>query len=196
MYVSSYVGFAPADDPEIIMLCMADEPMGGAYYGSLVAAPVVSAVFEQALPYLGYFKEYTEKELESLNVQVPNVVGHSVDNAKSTLTGLDLIVEVVGNNNTVIKQIPALNSTMPKEGKIYIYTEETSDNDLVTVPNVINMSLQDANKEITNAGLNFMPTGGAVNSPGAYALSQSKAGEQVPKGTVIEVKFVVNDETG
>ena len=196
MYVSSYVGFAPADDPEIIMLVMVDEPMGGVYYGSLVAAPVVSTVFEQALPYLGYFKEYTEDEYEKLGVIVPEVTGHSKENAKATLEALGLKVSVEGNGDTVIKQIPSNGSTIPPNGKVILYTEETTGTNLVTVPSVLNMSLQEANTAITNAGLNFMATGGASNSPGAFAISQSNTVTQVPRGSVIEVKFVVNDETG
>jgi stage V sporulation protein D (sporulation-specific penicillin-binding protein) len=196
IYVSSYVGFAPADDPEIIMLVMVDEPMGGKYFGSLVAAPVVSAVFEEALPYLGYFKEYTEEEYQKLNVVVPDVVGKDITSVQETLKGLNLNPKVVGNGGTVIKQIPAAGATMPKNGNIYLYTEDNYDEQLVTVPDVTNMSLQDANKAITNAGLNFMATGGAANSPGAFAVSQSVVGQKVPKGSVIEVKFVVNNETG
>lgn len=196
IYVSSYVGFAPADDPEIIMLVMVDEPMGGKYFGSLVAAPVVSAVFEEALPYLGYFKEYTEEEYQKLNVVVPDVVGKDITSVQETLKGLNLNPKVVGNGGTVIKQIPAAGATMPKNGNIYLYTEDNYDEQLVTVPDVTNMSLQDANKAISNAGLNFMATGGAANSPGAFAVSQSVVGQKVPKGSVIEVKFVVNNETG
>ncbi len=195
IYVSSYVGFAPADDPEIIMLVMVDEPMGGKYFGSLVAAPVVSSVFEEALPYLGYFKEYTDEEYAKLNVTVPSVTGRPLESASSTLSALSLDVEVIGEGTTVLKQIPASSSTMPRNGKIYLYTEE-SEPQMVNIPNVANMSLQEANKAITNAGLNFMATGGAANSPGAYAISQSQYGVKVAKGSVIEVKFVTNDETG
>lgn len=195
VYVSSYVGFAPADDPEIIMLVMVDEPMGGKYYGSLVAAPVVSAVFEEALPYLGYFKEYTDEEYKKLNVKVPDVVGRPADSASSTLGDLSLNVEVVGNGTTVVKQIPASTTTMPRNGKIYLFTDDKEPT-MVEIPNVANMNLADANRTLTNAGLNMLSTGGAANSPGAYAISQSEYGTKVPKGTVIHVKFVTNDETG
>lgn len=195
IYVSSYVGFAPADDPEIIMLVMVDEPMGGKYYGSLVAAPVVSAVFEEALPYLGYFKEYTDEEYKKLNIKVPDVIGRPVESAKSTLGDLSLVPEVIGNGSSVIRQVPESTSTMPRNGKIYLFTED-KDSTMVDIPNVANMNLADANKALTNAGLNMLATGGAANSPGAYAISQSQYGTKVPKGTVIHVKFVTNDETG
>lgn len=197
-YVSSYVGFAPADDPEIVMLVMVDEPSNGVYYGSLVAAPVVSNVFEEVLPYLGYFKEYTPEELAKQNVQLPDVTGRTKDDAKASLSSLVSNVEIVGNGNTVIKQVPEAQTSMPRNGKVVLYTEEgLADKNMGTVPNVINMNLQDANKAITNAGFTFMATGGAVDSPKAYAISQSNgAGAKLPKGSVIEVKFVVNNETG
>lgn len=195
-YVSSYVGFAPADDPEIIMLVMVDEPTGGKYYGSLVAAPVVSAVFKEALPYLGYFPEYTVEELESMEISLPVVEGIAIEKAKNTLINSGLNVDVVGNGTTVIKQIPAGGNQIPRSGKIILYTEEDYDEEYVTVPNVINMSLQDANVEITNAGLNIKPTGGAANQAGAYAMLQNYNGVEVPRGTIIEVMFVADTETG
>ena len=85
---------------------------------------------------------------------------------------------------------------MPKNGNIYLYTEDNYDEQLVTVPDVTNMSLQDANKAITNAGLNFMATTVVLQIVRCLAVSQSVVGQKVPKGSVIEVKFVVNNETG
>jgi len=198
-YVSSYCGFAPANDPEIIMLVMVDEPTGGAYYGSLVAAPVVSEVFKVALPYLGYFPEYTDEELAKMSIVVPDMTNQTVANATSTLNSLssDLKIEKVGNGETVLKQVPLSGNSLPRDGKIILYTEETSQEDLATVPSVLNMSLQDANVAITNAGLNFKPTGGAKNHAGAYATEQNhQEGERVARGTIVEVAFYANDETG
>ena len=55
-YISSFVGFAPAKDPEVAILLTIDEPVG-VYYGGQIAAPVVSDIFENILPYLGIEKE-------------------------------------------------------------------------------------------------------------------------------------------
>ncbi len=194
IYVSSYCGFAPADDPEIIMLVMVDEPSNGDYFGSRVAAPVVSAVFKDALPYLGYFPEYTQEEYENMAVVVPDVTGENYNNASTTLSSINLNVEKVGEGDVVLRQSPMAGGTMPRNGKIILYTEEVAA-EYVTVPSVINMSLSDANKVITNAGLNFMPTGGAANNKGSLAMSQDSIGEKVEKGTIIEVQFIANDET-
>ncbi len=194
-YVSSYVGFAPANDPEIIMLVMVDEPTAGQYYGSAVSAPVVSSVFKEALPYLGYFPEYTDEEYAKMAVTVPNVKGQPLNNASVTFSNMSITVRPVGNGTTIVKQVPSAGSTMPRNGTIYLYTEDVAET-MVQVPNVINMSLQDANVAITNAGLNFKPVGGAINHAGAKAIQQNISNQKVPKGEVIEVTFLANDETG
>ena len=85
-YVASYCCFAPADDPEIIMLIMADEPMSGEYYGSKVAVPCSRKVMEEILPYLGYYPEYTDEEAENLDVSVPFVEDLSLEDAKKAVT--------------------------------------------------------------------------------------------------------------
>jgi stage V sporulation protein D (sporulation-specific penicillin-binding protein) len=196
IYVSSYVGFAPADDPEIIMLVMVDEPSNGKYYGSLVAAPVVSSVFKDALPYLGYFPEYTAEEYEDMAITIQEVTGENVSAAKTTLESAGLTVEVVGSGESVVKQVPSSGSTMPRNGKIILYTEQGANEELVTVPNVMNMSYEQAEAAITQAGLNFKPDGGAANHAGAYVSYQNYNGTLVPRATIIEVTLVINDETG
>ncbi len=195
IYVGSYVGFAPANDPEVIMLCMVDEPTGGAYYGGTVAAPVVANVFEEILPYLGHFKQYTEDEVKKLGVAVPNVVNRDLEKAKTTIEALQLKVDIIGQGKKVVKQIPSASSMLQKGGKVLLYTEDVNSS-LVTVPNVKGKTLQEANIAITNAGLNFMPTGGAANNPKSKATNQSMLGKKVPVGTIIQVEFVTDSEEG
>ncbi len=195
VYVSSYCAFAPADDPEIIMLVMVDEPSNGDYFGSKVAAPVVRNVFEEVLPYLGHFPEYTEEEYENMAVILPSVEEENVTAAQNTLTALDLNVEVVGDGDTVVRQVPEGNQSMPRYGNVILYTTNESKT-VFAVPDVTGMTLSEANTAITNAGFNFMATGGAANYSGAIAVSQSYLGGQVEKGTVIQVEFMSNDETG
>lgn len=62
-YISSFIGFAPADDPQVIALCVISNPQG-LYYGGLIAAPVVKGIFENILPYLGIEKTITGTETE------------------------------------------------------------------------------------------------------------------------------------
>lgn len=201
LYVSSYCAFAPADDPEIIMLVMVDEPTAKdangslMYYGSIVAVPAVVNVLKEALPYLGYYPEYTEEELEALGVTLPSVEGETVDIAKSTLEALDLQVSVIGEGSKVVAQVPARASSIPRNGKVILYTEENYETEYTTVPNIIGYGLSDVNTILTNANLNFKVGDGAANHAGAVAYSQNYAeGDQVPKGTIIEVTFVIKDE--
>ncbi len=201
LYVSSYCGFAPADDPEIIMLVMVDEPsardQNGAlmYYGSVVACPVVSNTFKEALPYLGYYPEYTDDELEALGITIPALNGQTIENAGSTLEALGLTYTVIGDGDTVAAQIPAKASTLRRGGKVILYTEEDYETEYTTVPNVIGMSLSDVNTTLTNSDLNFKTGDGASSHSGAVAYSQNyEEGCIVPKGTIIEVVFIIKDE--
>ena len=201
LYVSSYCAFAPADDPEIILLVMVDTPtardQNGAlmYYGSIVAVPAVTNVLKEALPYMGYYPEYTQEELEALGVTLPSVEGESVAIAKETLEKQSLQVTVIGNGDKVVAQVPSRASSIPRNGKVILYTEEDYETDYTTVPNVIGYSVSDVNTILTNANLNFKVGDGAANHAGAVAYSQNYAeGSVVPSGTIIEVTFITKDQ--
>lgn len=201
LYVSSYCGFAPADNPEIIMLVMVDEPSARdkngslMYYGSIVACPVVSNTFKEALPHLGYYPEYTDEELDELGITIPAVEGQTVEAAKATLEALGLQSSVVGNGDTVTAQVPARASTLRRNGKVILYTEADQETEYTTVPNIIGYSLSDVNTILTNSNLNFKAGDGASSHAGAVAYSQNYAeGCVVPKGTIIEVVFIIKDE--
>lgn len=196
-YVSSYCAFYPAEDPEIIMLVMIDEPTNGLYYGSAVAAPVVSEVFTQVLPYLGYYAQYSEEELENLDVNVPDVEGADINKAKNTLVGLGLEVNVIGEGDTVIRQVPSSSEAMPKGCTVVLYTEENYEEDMVLVPDLSDMTLSEANKKLSKLGLNLKPLGGAAYKSGAKCSGVMNYKDvYVARGTIIEAYFIVNDETG
>lgn len=201
LYVASYCAFAPADNPEIILLVMIDQPtardQNGAlmYYGSVVAVPAVSNVLKEALPYLGYYPEYTEGELEALGITLPSVEGQDTEIAKETLESLNLQVTAVGGGSKVVAQVPTRGSSIPRNGKVILYTEENYETQYVTVPNIVGYGLSDVNAILTNADLNFKVGDGAANQSGAVAYSQNYAeGCVVPAGTIIEVTFVTKDQ--
>lgn len=194
-YVSSYCAFFPANDPEIIMLVMVDDPTAGRYYGSAVAAPVVSEVFRNILPYLGYYAEYTADEIKDLEATVPNVRDAAVSSAKATIKSCGLECQVIGNGSTVIRQVPSSGSSMPKGCKVIVYTEETEAK-LVTVPDITGYSLDKANKKLNDLGLNLRPIGGAAEKSGAICSRVEGAGGLVEVGSIIEANFIINNETG
>ncbi|MBR4223756.1 MAG: PASTA domain-containing protein, partial [Oscillospiraceae bacterium] len=201
LYVASYCAFAPANDPEIIMLCMVDEPKGRdaggslRYYGSMVAAPVVANVLKKALPELGYYPEYTEQELAALDVAVPDVVGMVDEDAEKKLDKAGFGCRFVGDGDVVCGQYPSSLTAVPKGSTIVLYTDEGYEQEMVTVPDVVGCYANDARWYIENAGLNFKVGDGANASSGATAYAQNyDAGTEVPAGTVVEITFINRTE--
>lgn len=196
-YVGSMCCFTPADKPEIIMLVMVDEPFNGKIYGSAVAAPVVSAVFSECLENVGIYAQYTAEELENQDTTVPYILGMDGLAAVTKLNEYGLKYEFVGDENgTVTNTTPGAAMSIPKGGTVVIYMDE-KEKKIALVPNVVGMTVEQANTAITNAGLNISLSGGAVENENAKAVSQSiEAGAQAYRGAVVEVKFIVDDETG
>lgn len=198
LYVASYVGFAPADDPEVIMLVMVDTPSTGEYYGSIIAAPVVKDVLEEALPYLGYYPEYTAEQLEEMDVSVPIVEGMPLEEAKSKLTESDLNYEVIGTGDNVQAQVPSQGNSIPRKGRVILYLDPEYQEETVIVPDMVTgqLNLDAVNQLLTNRHLNVKASG-ASKRKDAVATSQSiPAGSVVEKGTIVEVYFAVHDQTG
>jgi len=196
-YIASYCCFAPADDPEIIMLIMADEPMSGEYYGSQVAVPYSRQVMEEILPYLGYYPEYSDEEAENIDVSVPFIEDLTIEEAKKVIEEKGLNYEIAGEGDTIYGQMPLTGSTIAQGGTVVIYTEKNYNPEFVKVPDVRGYSLADANYLLTNAGLNFIANGVAANYSGSVVQMQSEPdGAMVAKGTIIELSFGVNDQSG
>lgn len=194
-YVASYVCFAPADNPEIIMLIMADEPTTGEYYGSVVAVPCARSILEEVLPYLGYYPEYSDEELATLDVTVPLVEDTTLNNAENTLTDLGLTYEVVGHGDMVVSQTPISGSSIAQGGKIILYTEANQEQEFVEVPNLTGYSLTEANSLLSSLNLNYVASGASTEREDATVYSQSyNEGEHVPVGTIIELTFVVKEQ--
>lgn len=191
-YVSSYCAFYPAEDPDLVMIVIVDDPTGGNYYGSLVAAPVCVNVLNDVLPYLGYFPEYSSEEIAQVAVTVPNVEGTTVANAKKTIEGLGLNSEVVGNGKTVVSQSPT-NGSMQHGSTIYLYTSGAEADELVTVPNLKGMTIAQAQSELNNIGLNLSAEGSATDEAAAVANADQSyvSGAKVAKGTIVSVTFAI-----
>ena len=189
--VSSTVAYAPYDDPEIAVLIMVDEPMGGVVYGSRVAAPYVSKFLSNVLPYLGYEPQYTDDEMKTVDVSILNYAGYDLNVAKADIESRGLKWEVVGDGATVVSQVPPASSAVSKEtGFIILYTGNESAEATVTVPDVEGKTGEAANRILVNAGLN-VSIKGIRDSSSATVISQSiDAGEVVTKGTVIEISLV------
>ena len=199
-YVATFCAIVPIDDPEYVMLVACDEPTSGYIYGSAIAAPVVSAVFKEGLEYMGIYPQYTADELAQQDVTVPWVGGYNSIRAEAQLTAAGLKAEYIGSTDgtEVTGQVPSAGTVMPSGSTVMLYMGDIplSDYRMSTVPNVIGMTVEEANKALSNAGLNISISGAATGSE-AKAVSQSvNSGLSVYRGTVIEVNFLVNNETG
>lgn len=195
-YVPSFAAFAPADDPQIVMLVMADTPTGTQYYGSAVAAPVVSAVFKEGLPHLGIYPTYTADELAKMDAAVPYVLGMESQRAEAKLSAEGFEVRYVGDASsgaTVTTQIPASGTSIPKGSTVVLYLGNEYDLESGIIPDVTGMTVSQANEAITNAGFNIKISGGAADNESAVATSQYPVGgTDAYKGNVVEVTFQVN----
>lgn len=195
-FVPSFAAFAPADNPRIVMLVMADTPTGTSYYGSAVAAPVVSAVFKEGLEHLGIYPTYTAEEQAKMDATVPYVLGYQSMKAESELAANGFEVRFVGDPNGnagVSTQIPASGTSIPKGSTVVLYLGTEHDIEVGVVPDVTGMTVTEANKAITDAGFNIKITGGAAENASAVATAQSiLGGVEAYKGNVVEVTFQVN----
>ncbi len=189
--ISSFFGFAPADDPEVAVLLALDEPHNDSVYGSVIAAPVVGKILADILPFIGVEPEYTDEELEKIEIATPGVVGQKIYEATTTMIGAGLKAQTIGDGEVVIKQIPAVGEPIPKGSTVMIYTDEDSLDDTVQVPNILGLSGQAASKALSNRGLNIKVTGLSIDNQNIKAAKQTpEYGTQVPKGTVVTVEFV------
>ncbi len=194
-YAASYVCFTPADDPEIILLVLADMPhkTNNEYYGSTVAVPTARDILTDVLPYLGISPEYTDEELENLDVKIPLLEG-SLDSAKQTLEGLGIRYEIIGNGIEVVAQSPVTGKSVAKDGCVYLYTEKGHTVEYTTVPDLKGMTPEWANDQIAYCELNCVARGSMRDN--AIVSSQSfEPGTTVPKGTTIELEFTVYENS-
>lgn len=189
-YIASFVGFAPANDPEIIGLVMLDEPMGGSYMGGQIAAPTFKKIFDEVLRYMGVEPQYTEEEAQTLDKTVPNVVGLEKSAIPKAFAESGLKYNIIGSGKAVVSQVPKGGATLPEGSTVALYTEEDSQTE-VTVPNVCSYTATDANILLTNAGLNMKVSGATDTGQGAAVVgSQSpEAGSRVKRGSVVTVEF-------
>ena len=194
-YIASFIGFAPADDPQIAILVMLDEPSGAEYFGGLTAAPVAGNILAEVLPYLEINAEYTEDELEILDTSVPAVSGTTTDEAIAKIKASGLSYKIIGGEGTVDYQMPKSGTSIPRTGTVVLYTNGKEPSATVTVPDITKMSVAGASKMINNYGLNFRSVGNESTKNTALITSQDPAaGTLVEAGTVITAHYKNYDD--
>lgn len=193
-YISSFCGYAPADDPQIAMLVFFDTPDGDAYYGSQVSSPVFINIMSEVLPYLDVKTSYTDEELGYVDASAGDYTGVSVDEAKTAVEADGFTATVKGNGSTVISQIPTVSSGLQKGGSIVLYTDSDSQSETVSVPSLIGLSPDEVNNVASAYGLN-VSFSGATTSSGTSSSQNIEAGTSVSPGTVITVSFADSSST-
>lgn len=193
-YISSFCGYAPADDPQIAMLVFFDTPDGDAYYGSQVSSPVFINIMSEVLPYLDVKTSYTDEELGYVDASAGDYTGVSVDEAKTAVEADGFTATVKGNGSTVISQIPTVSSGLQKDGSIVLYTDSDSQSETVSVPSLIGLSPDEVNDVASAYGLN-VSFSGATTSSGTSSSQNVEAGTSVSPGTVITVSFADSSST-
>lgn len=187
-YIVSFAAIAPADDPQIAMLIICDEPnvdLGG----GAICAPIAATVIEESMAELGIEPVYTDEEKKDLSVSTPSVIGKSLSEAQNTVKNAGLEVKVVGSGDKVLNQSPASSSTIPSGGTVVLYTDN-SDKQTVKVPDFTGLTVAQANKLAASNNLNIDISGNTENDALVVAYKQSEdAGKEVEIGTVVTVSF-------
>ena len=190
--VVSFMCFAPADDPQYIMLITMDTPSrntGVFVSGGNMVAPTASRIMGEILPDLGIEPDYSSSELLVADVPVPNVVGLTAADAKAKLESAGFACRTVGGGETVTAQTPAGGAIVPNDASIILYLGQEKPDTPCTVPNVSGRTAAEANRMLTNAGLIMKMAGTTVTSSGnVHAMSQNMAeGTELPAGSVAVV---------
>jgi beta-lactam-binding protein with PASTA domain len=173
------------------MIIVVDEPTSNVKYGSVVAAPYISMLMEKLLPYFEY-----QSKAEEINITVDNYVGMNVNTAISKLKESKIQYEIIGNGDTVLKQTPSGGDVITVAlSKVILYTSELREDEVI-VPSFADMTITDAIKVATNAGLSIKLAGMGATSPDAFdvIIEQSLPPNSTAKrGSVIVLRAIHKD---
>lgn len=206
--IVSFLGFAPADDPQVVILIAFDNPKpvspgsnytAGGYYisGGVMGATRAGELLANILDYMGVEKQYTAEELSGADVLAPSVTGLSLADAQAKAEAVGLTVRTVGSGETVTDQIPIQGASIPGGSEMVLYMGEAKPADQVEVPDLSGKSPETVRQTLSNLGLYMKATGVSdYYTSSTIAAGQSiAAGTMVDRGTVVEVQFMDNTAT-
>ena len=192
--IVSFVGVAPMDDPQYIVLVALDTPSRetGLYIsGGVMAAPTVGAVMGDILPYLGVARNSDPNDPAGQPVQIDDLTGLTAKEAEKRLKALGLGYQAVGTGDTVTGQIPAAGNEVPGGSQVLLYFGETPPADMVTMPDFGGMNRQQAADAAAELGLYILVSGNTSLKATVKAASQDIApGTEVPIGTSVKIEFI------
>ena len=191
--IVSFVGVAPMDDPQYIVLVALDTPSRstGIYIsGGVMAAPTVGAVMADILPYLGVKQNYTEEDLQGKKIVMPDLTGLSAKEAEKTLKDLGLAMKKVGTAETVTDQLPAAGQILPGGSEALIYFGDGAEARMIKMPDFIGMTRQQTADVAGKLGIYILVTGNHSLEKTVTATAQSiPANTEIPVGTTVEIEF-------
>ena len=196
-YIVSFIGFAPADDPQIVILVLLDTPSNstGIYIsGGQMAAPTVGKMMADILPYLGVEPSYSETEKTHMDKTVPNVTGLSVEQAKAALAELGLQARVYGDGGKITAQLPGSGAVVANGSTILLYAGKEPSGDKEVMPDLTNLSYETARDRMAALGL-YIKTNSSITDTASQKISGQAvaAGAELEHGTVVEVTLVTTD---
>lgn len=184
VHIGSFLGFAPADDPRIALLVIVDEADTPVDYGGTTAAPFARQILEDVLPYLGYQPDEGE---DSEPVQVPDVTGQPLWEARRTLSSMGLKVLDDGGSGSVTAQMPSAGATLRTGGQMMLYTYDEAlpeTETLVCVPDVSGKSIASAASLLRQRGLEM-----EIDGSGFAVSQEPAAGSFLAPDSVVLVHF-------
>ncbi|MNN23605.1 Stage V sporulation protein D [compost metagenome] len=182
--VVSFIGYAPVDDPKIAMIVLIDEPRDSELGGGTAAAPIFKKIVNQTLQYMGVAKKYSDSEQSGTNssvnsTKVPDLKNQTIENAKSTLTNLEISYATLGKGSKVVSQFPKAGAILKTGQHIYLLTEDGKN---MSIPNLKGESLRDAMELLSVLGVPATAKGQG------YVVSQSVTEENGTRKVVLTLE--------
>ena len=198
--IVSFVGVAPIDDPQYLVLVALDTPKyqedntkytPSGYYisGGLMAAPTVRDIFLDILPYLGVEPDYSSGDIRGINVKMPELTGMTLEEAQAALKERSLTCRTLGNGAIVTDQIPAAGAELPGNSEVILYFDYEKSTEQVEVPDFIGHSVADVNWLANYAGVYVQAKGTDSTSYATVTYQSVEPGTMVDRGTTITVEF-------
>ena len=192
-YIVSFIGFAPADDPKIVLLVFLDTPSdkSGVYVsGGQMAAPVVGRMLADILPYLGVAPDSGD----TVEARMPSCAGLPLTDAANRVREAGLRFRTIGDGDTVTDQLPAAGSEIAEGSEIILYLGADISPESESVPELAGMRYEEARDVLSYYGL-YLNTRSALGGERTVSAQSLPAGSLAEHGTVLEVTLVDQDET-
>ncbi|MEG2143913.1 MAG: penicillin-binding transpeptidase domain-containing protein, partial [Oscillospiraceae bacterium] len=187
--VSSFLGVAPSNAPEIAVLIMLDEPHMDNIFGSIIAAPVVGAIMADILPYLGVEPQYNEKELAEREVKCPQVCGYIVHDAISEVVRAGFNYKLEGEGTVIKNQLPRSGEKIPKGSTVILYTDQAPPAIKAKIPDVSDMTAEQARRTLLNASFNLRMEGIPTQGHETIKSQFPPAGTMADSSTVVIISY-------